>query len=302
MVAVRKMCGRVNAPRLVRAGILVVSMLAALAWACPAIAATCQVTAVGASSITCGGDMIDIGTATTADQAALAKILPGTVLKTPDPGIVAGDLKIAIADVDPMRVWLVLLAGLVGALLFGILVTGGPISALFVGQDGRVSNSKLQAAAWMGALFIAYIGTLGLRLWSGMPWSTAADVGISTNLLALASVSAVAAGGAKVTTGTKAANAVAAGVGPSKTPALHASLKDLFYNDLGQRDIGDTQMILIAAASISLFIYNVVTMWGQLPLVAHVDLPEPTNTLTFAFGGSMGAYLAKKIGGTVGAS
>ena len=77
-------------------------------------------------------------------------------------------------------------------------------------------------------------------------------------------------------------------------------MSDLFHNDKGQRDIGDAQMILVAFASIALFMFNIVTLWTNLKLTPHVDLPTPTNALTFAFGSSMGGYLAKKIGGSVG--
>jgi hypothetical protein len=339
------------------AGLAFLLVPAGRAFAATAAAASpaepCHVTAVNAATIECGsGGRIKLLINDQADKDALARITPGSILDPVDRSVPLApqDLKIAHASDSVGQIVVALAIGAVAALVYAWLVTGTAtvpgrrprILALVIGQDGRYSNSKLQAAGWMAVLLIAYVGTCWLRWRAGMSWDDATNVGLSDNLLAMAGLSAAAAAGAKLVTGTKTANAetaprqaaaasqsppaqaaagqpppaqdpaagqappaqAAAGqpVLPIKTMGKPNLRHDLFKNDKGEWDVGDAQMVLVAAASILLFAWNVWGTWSSLSLAGHVDLPHPTDALTFAFGGSLGGYLAKKIGGTVGLS
>jgi hypothetical protein len=145
-------------------------------------------------------------------------------------------------------------------------------------------------------------GNLLPTLVVGYVWQDATSVGISDNLLTMAGLSAAVAGGAKITTSTKMATAAAPDAAKKTGNATPSFWHDLFHNDDNKWDLGDAQMIIVTGVSIVLFLMNVGILWADLPLSAHIDLPTPTNALTFAFGGSLGGYLAKKIGGPVGQS
>jgi hypothetical protein len=133
----------------------------------------------------------------------------------------------------------------------------------------------------------------------------------------MATLSIAAGGGAKIATGMKAPTPAAAAVIvakakrdgdatkkaeiDTKSPTTNPlAWSDLFRDDNGDWDIGDAQMIIATAVSIIAFLITMITLWNNLPLAAHIDLPDPTNALTLALGGSLGGYLAKKIGGEVG--
>jgi hypothetical protein len=238
-------------------------------------------------------------------KAAFDKLAVGTIIEVPvgndaTSATDAASIKIARAKVGSLQFAEALVAGSAAAVLFACLVAGGgpaSIRSLLVGMDGRYSNSKVQATAWMGIIFIAFTGTCVLRLIGNMNWSDATNIGIPPNLLSMAAVSAATAGGAKIVTGSR--EATKNKLGSDQDQNKTTSLLDLFRNDSGGRDIGDAQMILVTLASIVLFAVNVGTRWKNLPLATHVDLPDASNALTYAFGGSMGGYLAKKIGGSV---
>ena len=272
-------------------------------------AATCRISEVAGATITCG-NKVTVKTENDADKAAIAKLAVGSIIEAPTDNIRASDIKIAEADAGGWGTPLALLFSIAMVVLYAWIVTARAdvpdgywrVMALVLGQDNRYSNSKVQAAAWMGVLLISFMGICFLRWWSGMSWRDATNVGISDNLLTMAGLSAAAAAAAKITTATKMTTAAPADAAKKSESAEPHFWHDLFHNDVGAWDIGDAQMIVVTAVSIVLFLVNVGTVWENLQLAAHIDLPSPTNALTFAFGGSLGGYLAKKVGGTVGQS
>jgi hypothetical protein len=84
--------------------------------------------------------------------------------------------------------------------------TSGHVSKLLIGQDDRYSNSKSQLAFWFGAVMVAYLATLMLRVYV-WGWDSLGGVGITTNLLTLTGLSALTMGAAKAVTTTKVENA-----------------------------------------------------------------------------------------------
>jgi hypothetical protein len=264
----------------------------------------CRITAVGSATITCGAT-IPIQAVAPADVTALTALTPGTIIVVPAANTAAAGITIASANIGTFSILYSLAFGVLTALIYVWIVTlgaEGPCGArwrvLVVGQDNRYSNSKVQATAWMGVLLISYMATSFLRWRSGMDWGDASSVGISDNLLTMAGLSAAAAGGAKIITGTQSDQALL-NKGAAGAPKFW---RDLFRNDNGDWDVGDAQMIIVTASALVMFIYGMAMLWSGLKLAAHIDLPVPGNVLTFAFGGSLGGYLAKKIGGVAGQS
>jgi hypothetical protein len=241
------------------------------------------------------------------DLAALAAMKPGDWVQAPAQGpVLISDISIMTAHGSALRITLALGVGVAFTLAFAMIVSAGASVpglwrgfALLIGQNGRFSNSKTQAVLWAAALLITYAGTCTLRLMAGMGWQNAINVDIPQNLLTIATVSVGAVGGAKIVSATKAGMVAATNLGAP-------SWKDFFYADglvanaRGDWDPGDTQMIVVTIASIILFATRAAALWGDMPMTAHVALPEPASAMTFAFGGAMGGYLAKKIGSGLG--
>jgi hypothetical protein len=70
--------------------------------------------------------------------------------------------------------------------------------------------------------------------------------------------------------------------------------KDLFQNNLGQVDLGDFQMILIALAAAVVWGVSCYLAMESLPYQIHVSLPDVDSSLLAGFGIGQGAYLVKK--------
>jgi len=251
-------------------------------------------------------------------KADLAKFKPGDVIEWTGSAGADGKWtfeKVSIKRVQGLAGW-GLLSGVVVAIVLLFLIahpftkadspTDEPkpsgIFSLLVGTDNRLSNSKCQAVVWMVALLIAYIGTATIRWSTGMGWGAATTLIIPETLLALAAISVGTAGGAKIATATKVANAAAAGISESisKPPAPRPRLKDLFSDDTGAWDSSDAQMVVVTVASLIMFAVAVATLWSDLPLTASGTLPEPSNVMTAALGGSLAGYLANKVGFKLG--
>lgn len=94
-----------------------------------------------------------------------------------------------------------------------------------------------------------------------------------------------------------AAEAATTNVKPPGTPNF---FKDLVQNDHEQPDLGDFQMILIAFASVLIFVLKVYSFLGAMPVAAEVSLPDVDTTLLASFGVGQGAYLVKKAALNVG--
>ncbi len=169
---------------------------------------------------------------------------------------------------------------------------------LFVGQDGRSSNSKTQISLWFTLWVSAYFATFVLR-WTS-PQHFLGSISTPSALLALSGISGLTFAGAKGITANKVANtpqvAPSAGLPNGKRNNIKAagSLGDLVKDDAGNYDFGDFQMLimtLVAVVSYTIIAYHFL---GVLEARVSVSLPDVDGTVLAMFGVGQGAYLAKK--------
>ncbi len=185
--------------------------------------------------------------------------------------------------------------------VFVILLTifsKGVRTLLFVGQDGRWSNSKTQISLWFTLWVSAYAATFVLR-WAS-PQHFLGFISTPAALLTLSGISGLTFAGAKGITANKVANAppvvpnVVVPDGKRNKTKAPTSLMNLVRDDAGNYDFGDFQMLvmtLIAVVSYTIIAYHFL---GVLEARASVSLPDVDGTVLAMFGVGQGAYLAKK--------
>lgn len=190
---------------------------------------------------------------------------------------------------------------------FFTLVTEGSPQKFVIGADNRYSNYKVQVVLWFSVLMTVYLATLGLRAYL-LDWDYFGGIGITENLLALTGFSTLTYGAAKTVTVQKddAAKQVIADVTSGvaaasvadvipKENAKNANLvKDLFQNDHGEFDLGDTQMFFFILLAVATFFITSFHFLGWLEYAQQISLPDVDTTLLSSLGLSQGAYLAKK--------
>jgi hypothetical protein len=88
--------------------------------------------------------------------------------------------------------------------------------------------------------------------------------------------------------------------GIKSAPAGTAHITQLFQNDLGYADLGDTQMILITLIAIATYVVTSFHQLGNLEIAPQVSLPDIDTYLLASFGVGQGAYLAKKAASNLG--
>jgi hypothetical protein len=85
-----------------------------------------------------------------------------------------------------------------------------------------------------------------------------------------------------------------------QAPAGTAHITQLFQNDFGRADLGDTQMILITMIAIATYLATSFHQLGNLEIAPNVSLPDIDTYLLASFGIGQGAYLAKKAASNLG--
>jgi hypothetical protein len=180
--------------------------------------------------------------------------------------------------------------------------TGYGIARFLVGRDNRYSKSKFQVAIWFWTVIVAYLATLYLRWWAGVP-SLIGGVDIPQNLLLLSGISALSFGTAKGIAQGKENRAAAAGA-QAKPPADQPRFPtDLVCDDSGQPDLGDFQMVVITLVAVGIYVVQIFDFLGLLTMTAQISMPDVDPTLLGIFGISHGAYLTKKaVSGDDGAA
>ncbi|MGA2740419.1 MAG: hypothetical protein ABSG65_23655 [Bryobacteraceae bacterium] len=168
---------------------------------------------------------------------------------------------------------------------------------LFIGQDGRVSNSTTQVSLWFTLWVSAYVSTFFLR------WTSAGGfiggIGTPTNLLVLSGLSGLTFAGAKGITATKVANRPAvvpndAAAGKRTDAPAQAKIGDLIKDDTNKFDFGDFQMLVITLIAVISYTILVYAFLSAIPARAAVSLPDVDGTVLAMFGVGQGAYLTKK--------
>lgn len=200
-----------------------------------------------------------------------------------------------------------LFVGFMIVLAFFSVVSKGRINVFIIGEDNRYSNSKVQVVLWFTALMTVYLATLGLRV-AVLGWDYFGGIGITENLLALSGISTLTYGAAKAVTAQKVTAQKADPVTTQKTDPVTAPKPsgtpdirvDLFKNDVGGFDLGDTQMFFFILLSIAMFIISSFHWLGWLAYDLNVTLPDVDTTLLSSLGLSQGAYLAKKAASELG--
>jgi hypothetical protein len=85
-----------------------------------------------------------------------------------------------------------------------------------------------------------------------------------------------------------------------QAPAGTARITQLFQDDSGRADLGDTQMILITLIAIGTYVVTSFHQLGNLEIAQQVSLPDIDSYLLASFGIGQGAYLAKKAASNIG--
>ncbi len=214
----------------------------------------------------------------------------GVETKTNVPAFTLLDLTALPIPIGAAEPALAMLGAAVALLLFTLIVSRNIRGLLFIGQDGRYSNSKTQMSVWFGLVIATYVSAFWLR------WIHAGFIGhisIPTNLMLLSGMSGLTFAGAKGITSQKIANADAAQA-PGKQNGGASFPGDLIKADNGTFDLGDYQMIVITLIAAITYVIVACTFLAKLEQRFAVTLPDVDSTILALFGVGQGAYLTKK--------
>lgn len=239
-------------------------------------------------------------------KAKMKKLQPGDLVWVTASGTTMTDIEVQKESVPFLGILVTLLV--VAALLWliawlAIRGTGYGIARFLVGYDNRYSKSKFQIAIWFWTVIVAYLASLYLRWWAGVP-SLIGGVDIPENLLLLSGISALSFATAKGITQGKENRAAAAAAITPKPPADKPRFpSDLVSDDSGQPDLGDFQMVVITLVAVGVYVVQIFDFLSLLQMTAQVSMPDVDPTLLGIFGISHGAYLTKKaVSGDEGAA
>ncbi|MBV8522247.1 MAG: hypothetical protein JOY71_08985 [Acetobacteraceae bacterium] len=182
-----------------------------------------------------------------------------------------------------------------------LLVTKGHPWAFALGLDQRLSNSQTQIFLWFVLFTVVYVADLGVRV---LRTGYFGGIDAPARLLALSGISALTFSAARASTMAKVLmDPVAArdhkGIGNGNR-SRYQLLMDLFTNDAGAVDLGDSQMILLTGLGIIIYLFVAIDFISRIPYTTHVVLPPVESALLGGTGVSQGAYLLKKIGSRLG--
>ncbi len=194
-------------------------------------------------------------------------------------------------------------------LILALVFLRGNILGLFLGKDGRYSNSKFQMAMWFGIVITTYIALFWLRWYKGGGY--VGGVNLAQNVLLLSGMSALTFGAAKGITTAKiqareekevakgvppaqAALVAEAAVKPPAAPNQRGIFANLVQDDDGKPDLGDFQMVVVTLLAFAAYLLQVYEFLGSVPKLKVVTLPDVDATILATFGLGQGAYLTKK--------
>jgi hypothetical protein len=182
------------------------------------------------------------------------------------------------------------------------------LSALSFGGARAITVSKTNAAAADNLIGVADVSAIGDTAGKDAQAKAAAAAAAVETAQAAPNNSGAVAAGAAIDAAEEAARvadvtqvvAVQTAAQPTdadvktSAPAGTAHITQLFQNDTGRADLGDTQMILITLIAIATYLVTSFHQLGNLEIAQQVSLPDIDSYLLASFGIGQGAYLAKK--------
>ncbi len=193
--------------------------------------------------------------------------------------------------VSPMEPTIAMFVSALALLAFTALVSRDVRGLLFLGEDGRYSNSKSQISLWFGVVICAYLSAFWMRWWHA---GFVGHIAIPQNLLLISGASGLTFAGAKGITCKKVADAKAAGFAQPKGRVPSSFPGDLLRDDNGDFDLGDYQMIVITLISLLSYVLITLHFLSRLEQRVAIGLPDVDSTMLGLFGVGQGAYLTKK--------
>jgi hypothetical protein len=205
-----------------------------------------------------------------------------------------------IDDIRPLRVsdingsgrafWFLAAGAAVIALVALVASLFSPLLLLFVGIDNKTSKSKTQLSFWMIMIFTVLLATVFCRACFGLGFT--GSIAMPTNLAILAGISGITFVSAKAIRTKVEREKAAAGV--ASTTADKATVADLVKDENGKQSLGDTQMLLVAAVAILIYVLQVHEFLAGMELTMSITLPDIDGSIATLFGVSQGAYIGNK--------
>lgn len=258
----------------------------------------------------------------------LEDLRPGdlvTVEITDEPRSVLKDIAAAhVIEASPRRRAMALLGAVAVLGLFALAGLRSDVPKLVLGKDGRYSNSKVQMAIWFAVLIVTYVAVIALRAWEGGV-ALLGGVNLPQNLLLLSGMSALTFAAAKgitmhtidqakndarkearedklvpVATAVKEAELKAKPMAGADGTSERGLFANLVYDDKGDPDIGDFQMIVVTLLAVGVYFAQIFAFLGSMEKLSIVTIPDVDTTVLAAFGIGQAAYLTKKYAGKNG--
>ena len=164
--------------------------------------------------------------------------------------------------------------------------SGGSISSLYEGTDGRPSTSKFQFFAWTAVVVFAYAAIYSLKI-SAHHFDAINE--IPKNVLIAMGMSVISAAAAKSIT----VSYISTGrITKSVASSGSASFSAIFQDDSGFPDLSKVQMIAWTFIAIATYL---IAVGSKIHQSDYSSLPDIDSALMVLMGLGHGAYLGKKL-------
>jgi hypothetical protein len=170
--------------------------------------------------------------------------------------------------------------------LFYRVASGGSISSLYEGTDGRPSTSKFQFFAWTAVVVFAYAAIYSLKI-SAHHFDAVNE--LPKNALIAMGMSVISAAAAKSIT----VSYISTGrITKSVAGKGAASFSAIFQDDSGFPDLSKVQMIAWTFIAIATYL---IAVGSKIHQRDYSSLPDIDSALMVLMGLGHGAYLGKKL-------
>jgi hypothetical protein len=166
------------------------------------------------------------------------------------------------------------------------VASGGNISNLYEGSDGRPSTSKFQFFAWTAVVVFAYAAIYSLKI-SAQHFDAINE--IPKNVLIAMGMSVISAAAAKsITVSYISTGRITKSVAAKGTTGFGA----IFQDDAGFPDLSKVQMIAWTFIAIATYL---IAVGSKIHQRDYSSLPDIDSALMVLMGLGHGAYLGKKL-------